>query len=65
MGAGAAKAQVVAAQTLATVYDRLGFVAVGQTFVVLCRSLDLYVGYVVALCSLIGATTMALITPTL
>ena len=29
MGAGAAKAQVVAAQTLATVYDRLGFVAVG------------------------------------
>ncbi len=28
MGAGAAKAQVVAAETLATVYDRLGFVAV-------------------------------------
>ncbi|MFI6428588.1 ABC transporter permease [Promicromonospora sp. NPDC050880] len=37
----------------------LGFVAVGQTFVVLCRSLDLSVGYVVALCSLVGATTMA------
>lgn len=37
----------------------LGFVAVGQTFVILCRSLDLSVGYVVALCSLIGATTMA------
>jgi len=37
----------------------LGFVAIGQTLVVLCRSLDLSVGYVVALCSLIGATTMA------
>ena len=37
----------------------LGFVAVGQTLVVLCRSLDLSVGYVVALCSLVGATTMA------
>lgn len=37
----------------------LGFVAVGQTLVILCRSLDLSVGYVVALCSLVGATTMA------
>lgn len=37
----------------------LGFVAIGQTFVILCRSLDLSVGYVVALCSIIGATTMA------
>ncbi|GAB3161882.1 ABC transporter permease [Myceligenerans halotolerans] len=36
----------------------LGFVAIGQTFVILCRSLDLSVGYVVALCSIIGATTM-------
>ncbi|WP_265521970.1 ABC transporter permease [Oerskovia flava] len=37
----------------------LGFVAIGQTFVILCRSLDLSVGYVVALCSIVGATTMA------
>ncbi|PSL06979.1 monosaccharide ABC transporter membrane protein (CUT2 family) [Haloactinopolyspora alba] len=37
----------------------LGFVALGQTFVILCRSLDLSVGYVMALSSLIGATTMA------
>jgi len=37
----------------------LGFVAIGQTLVILCRSLDLSVGYVMALCSLIGATTMA------
>jgi ribose transport system permease protein len=36
----------------------LGFVAIGQTFVLLCRSLDLSVGYVAALASLIGATTM-------
>lgn len=36
----------------------LGFVAIGQTLVILCRSLDLSVGYVVALSSLIGATTM-------
>lgn len=44
---------------LLTQTSLLGFVAVGQTFVILCRSLDLSVGYVVALCSLIGATTMA------
>lgn len=37
----------------------LGFVAIGQTLVILCRSLDLSVGYVVALCSVVGATTMA------
>ncbi len=37
----------------------LGFIAIGQTFVILCRSLDLSVGYVVALSSLVGATTMA------
>lgn len=37
----------------------LGFVAIGQTLVILCRSLDLSVGYVMALCSLIAATTMA------
>lgn len=37
----------------------LGFVALGQTFVILCGSLDLSVGYVMALCSLVGATTMA------
>ncbi|TDD97759.1 ABC transporter permease [Jiangella asiatica] len=36
----------------------LGFVAIGQTLVILCRSLDLSVGYVMALCSLIAATTM-------
>ncbi len=37
----------------------LGFIAIGQTFVVLCRSLDLSVGYVAALSSIVGATTMA------
>src|SRR5690606_40516719 len=37
----------------------LGFVAIGQTFAILCRSLDLSVGYVVALASIVGATTMA------
>jgi ribose transport system permease protein len=37
----------------------LGFLAIGQTFAILCRSLDLSVGYVVALTSLIAATTMA------
>jgi ribose transport system permease protein len=36
----------------------LGFVAIGQTLVIVCRSLDLSVGYVVALCSIVGATTM-------
>ena len=36
----------------------LGFVAIGQTLVVLCRSLDLSVGYVMALSSLVAATTM-------
>ena len=36
----------------------LGFLAIGQTFVILCRSLDLSVGYVVALASLVGATMM-------
>ncbi|RNL86031.1 ABC transporter permease [Halostreptopolyspora alba] len=37
----------------------LGFIAVGQTLVILCRSLDLSVGYVVALSSVVAATTMA------
>ena len=37
----------------------LGFIAIGQTFVILCRSLDLSVGHVAALSSLVGATTMA------
>ncbi|MFC4563575.1 ABC transporter permease [Nocardiopsis mangrovi] len=37
----------------------LGFVAIGQTLVILCRSLDLSVGYVMALCSIVAATTMA------
>ncbi len=36
----------------------LGFVAIGQTLVILCRSLDLSVGYVMALSSLVAATTM-------
>ncbi|NHC15296.1 ABC transporter permease [Motilibacter deserti] len=36
----------------------LGFIAIGQTLVILCRSLDLSVGYVAALSSLVGATTM-------
>ncbi|GAA3742126.1 ribose transport system permease protein [Spinactinospora alkalitolerans] len=37
----------------------LGFAAIGQTMVILCRSLDLSVGYVMALCSVVAATTMA------
>lgn len=37
----------------------LGFVAIGQTFVILGRSLDLSVGHVMALSSLLGATAMA------
>lgn len=37
----------------------LGFIAIGQTFVILCRSLDLSVGYVMALSSLMAATAMA------
>lgn len=37
----------------------LGFVAIGQTFVILGRSLDLSVGHVLALSSLVAATTMA------
>ncbi|WP_129667649.1 ABC transporter permease [Phytoactinopolyspora endophytica] len=36
----------------------LGMVALGQTLVILCRSLDLSVGYVVALSTLVAATTM-------
>ncbi|GAA4840390.1 ABC transporter permease [Garicola koreensis] len=36
----------------------LGFIAIGQTMVILCRSLDLSVGYVAALSSLVAATTM-------
>ncbi len=36
----------------------LGFVAIGQTMVVICRSLDLSVGFVVAWSSLVGATAM-------
>ncbi len=36
----------------------LGFVAIGQTLVIMCRSLDLSVGYVAALSSLVAATTM-------
>ena len=36
----------------------LGFVAIGQTLVILCRSLDLSVGYVVAWSSLVAATQM-------
>lgn len=36
----------------------LGFIAIGQTFAILCRSLDLSVGYVVALTSIVAATTM-------
>jgi ribose transport system permease protein len=36
----------------------LGFIAIGQTLVILCRSLDLSVGYVMALSSLVTATTM-------
>lgn len=37
----------------------LGFIAIGQTLVILNRSLDLSVGYVAALASIVGATTMA------
>ena len=37
----------------------LGFLAIGQTLVILNRSLDLSVGYVAALASIVGATTMA------
>ena len=37
----------------------LGFVAIGQTLVILCRSLDLSVGYVMALSSVVAATAMA------
>ncbi|WP_017538828.1 ABC transporter permease [Nocardiopsis halophila] len=37
----------------------LGLVAIGQTLVILCRSLDLSVGYVMALSSVVGATAMA------
>lgn len=37
----------------------LGFIAIGQTLVILCRSLDLSVGYTAALASIVGATTMA------
>lgn len=36
----------------------LGFVAIGQTLAILCRSLDLSVGYVVAWSSLVVATQM-------
>jgi ribose transport system permease protein len=36
----------------------LGFVAIGQTLVILCRSLDLSVGYVLAWSSLVAATVM-------
>ncbi|MEV0649051.1 ABC transporter permease [Phytomonospora sp. NPDC050363] len=36
----------------------LGFIAIGQTLVILSRSLDLSVGYVMATCSLIAAVVM-------
>lgn len=36
----------------------LGFIAIGQTLVILCRSLDLSVGYVMALSSLVVAEVM-------
>lgn len=36
----------------------LGFIAIGQTLVILCRSLDLSVGYVAALSSLVAAVVM-------
>ena len=36
----------------------LGFIAIGQTIAILCRSLDLSVGYVMAGCSLIAALVM-------
>jgi ribose transport system permease protein len=35
-----------------------GFLAIGMTLVILCRSLDLSVGYTAALSSLVAATTM-------
>lgn len=37
----------------------LGFIAIGQTLVILCRSLDLSVGYTAALSSIVGSTVMA------
>lgn len=37
----------------------LGFLAIGQTLVILCRSLDLSVGYVAALSTMVAAITMA------
>ncbi len=37
----------------------LGFLAIGQTLVILCRSLDLSVGYVAALSTVVAATVMA------
>lgn len=37
----------------------LGFLAIGQTLVILCRSLDLSVGYVTALSTIVAATVMA------
>src|SRR5690606_19887652 len=37
----------------------LGFLAIGMTLVILCRSLDLSVGYVVALSTVIAGITMA------
>lgn len=36
----------------------LGFIAIGQTLVIVCRSLDLSVGYTVATTSLVAATVM-------
>ncbi|MET9712152.1 ABC transporter permease [Nocardiopsis alba] len=37
----------------------LGFLAIGQTLVILCRSLDLSVGYVAALSTMVSAIVMA------
>lgn len=37
----------------------LGFLAIGMTLVILCRSLDLSVGYVAALSTVVAATVMA------
>ena len=37
----------------------LGFLAIGQTLVILCRSLDLSIGYVAALSTVVAATVMA------
>ena len=42
-----------------TVMSVLGFVAIGQTLVILCASLDLSVPYVISLSSLIAAELMA------